>query len=146
MLKNSEKIFLKLGYAGRFAVTLVKKFAYLYTYPYTGYADFCVSVSRVSAFFETLTLSTKYPYNAIGVGSIFLPDERAACVIFSRISAFSSAGNKFGMSPALRRDEISSRNASSFICWSPNINVVTLPSHPVLSNNFFISSRQSDML
>ena len=35
-----------MGYSARIPNTLVKKFAY--PYPYTGYADFCVSV-----FFET---------------------------------------------------------------------------------------------
>ena len=33
---------------------MVKKFVYPYPHPYTGYAEFCVSVSRVSVFFGTL--------------------------------------------------------------------------------------------
>jgi len=44
--KNNVGIFYNMGYSARIPNTLVKKFAY--PYPYTGYADFCVSV-----FFET---------------------------------------------------------------------------------------------
>ena len=50
VLKISEKIFWKPG-------TLVI-FAYPYTYPITGYAEFSVSVSRVSVCFGTLTEGT----------------------------------------------------------------------------------------
>ena len=73
--KNIQKKFLKFLKKKYFERrdTQVKNFAYPSPYPYTGYAEFCVSVSRVSVFFVTLTrtalsrLSYHLPFGHRGV-------------------------------------------------------------------------------
>ena len=58
-------------------------------------------IARITCRF-LLTRSTKKLYRERGEGSIFLPCSLAAVCIRSRISARSSGGYRFGMSPVFR--------------------------------------------